>query len=218
LGRVPTDSIGAGWFLSLPAHDLTARPYLMIRRAADLLLSAVIGIPFLALVPLLGLAIKVDSPGPVFFSQFRVGQHGRVFRLVKLRTMVSNAEESGSRWAEPGDDRVTRVGRILRACRLDEVPQVLNVLRGEMSFIGPRPEQPALVRSLEKDLPYYRSRHAVKPGISGWAQVKNGYASSLSATALKLEYDLFYVKHQSLGLDLQIAFHTVFTVLGLRGR
>ena len=217
-GRVPLDAVDAGWFLRLPDRDLMARPYPLIRRAADLVLSAVISVPFVAAIPFIALAIKLDSPGPVFFTQIRVGQHGRLFKLIKLRTMFSDAESQGFRWAEPGDRRVTRVGRVLRSCRLDEVPQVLNVLRGEMSFIGPRPEQPGLVEYLAGVLPHYQTRHAVRPGISGWAQVKGGYASSLSATALKLEYDLYYVRHQSLRLDLQIAFHTLFTVLGLRGR
>jgi exopolysaccharide biosynthesis polyprenyl glycosylphosphotransferase len=217
-GRVPLDAVNAEWFLYLPGHDLMARPYPIIRRAVDLFLSAAISVPFMLLMPFLAFLIKVDSAGPVFFTQYRVGQHGRIFRLIKLRTMIADAEAAGSRWAAPGDSRVTRVGRALRACRIDEVPQVFNVLRGEMSFIGPRPEQPELVSVLERAVPHYQARHSVKPGISGWAQVKNGYASSVSETARKLEYDLYYVKHQSLRLDLQIVFHTLFTVLRLRGR
>jgi exopolysaccharide biosynthesis polyprenyl glycosylphosphotransferase len=218
LGRVPLETVDSGWFLSLPGHSLYARPYLAVRAVADVLLSGLISLPFLVLLPLIAALIKLDSDGPVFFRQRRVGRYGRTFEILKLRTMVDDAERAGHRWAEPADSRVTRMGRLLRATRLDEVPQVLNVLRGDMSFIGPRPERPEFVRDLERELPHYRLRLAVTPGISGWAQVKNGYASSVSESRRKLEYDLYYVKHQSLRLDLQIVFHTVFTVLGLRGR
>jgi exopolysaccharide biosynthesis polyprenyl glycosylphosphotransferase len=217
-GRVPLQWIDREWFLSLPPRDLNARPYLVVRRLADLLLSLLISVPFLLFLPLIALLIKLDSPGPVFFTQSRVGQFGREFRLFKLRTMVTDAESNGHRWAERLDSRVTRVGRILRDARIDEFPQVLNVLRGEMSFIGPRPERPEFVAELESLIPHYRTRLAVKPGISGWAQVKDGYAGSIEDSARKLEFDLFYVKNQCLRLDMQIVFHTLFTVLGLQGR
>jgi lipopolysaccharide/colanic/teichoic acid biosynthesis glycosyltransferase len=132
--------------------------------------------------------------------------------------MRSDAELAGPQWANRDDPRVTRIGRLLRVTRLDELPQAFNVLLGEMSFIGPRPERPEFVSQLEREIPHYRARLAVKPGISGWAQVKGGYAASVGDTVRKLEYDLYYVKYQSLRLDLQIVLHTLFTVLGLRGR
>ena len=137
----------------MPPRDLTKRPYLIVRRLADLILSALISVPFLIVLPVLAVAIRADSRGPVFFTQTRVGQYGRIFRLIKLRTMVLTAEADGSRWAVRSDPRVTRVGRFLRLTRLDEVPQVINVLRGEMSFIGPRPERPEFVAELEGQLP-----------------------------------------------------------------
>ena len=217
-GRVPIDSVDERWFQTLPAHNLSAKPYLAVRRAVDLALSAVLSLPFLLILPLLAAAIKVESPGPVFFRQLRVGQFGNHIHILKLRTMRDDAELTGFRWAERHDPRVTRFGRILRATRLDELPQLINVFRGDMSFIGPRPERPEFVVELERVIPHYRTRLAIKPGISGWAQVQAGYASSISETVRKLEYDLYYVKHRCLRLDLQIALHTFFTVLGLKGR
>jgi lipopolysaccharide/colanic/teichoic acid biosynthesis glycosyltransferase len=217
-GRVPIDWVDDSWFLALPAQGLTTRPYLAVRRLVDIVLAAAIGLPFLIVLPLLAALIRIDSAGPVFFRQRRLGQFGREFDIPKLRSMRSDAELTGHRWAQRDDPRVTRVGRFLRLTRLDEVPQVLNVLTGQMSFIGPRPERPEFVREIEREVPHYRARLAVKPGISGWAQVKSGYAASMADTRRKLEYDLYYVKNQSLGLDLQIVLHTLFTVLGLRGR
>jgi exopolysaccharide biosynthesis polyprenyl glycosylphosphotransferase len=217
-GRVPLEWIDSDWFLTLPPHSSSARTYLVFRHLVDIFLSVLVSVPFLLLLPILAALIKLDSPGRVFFTQWRIGQHGRAFRLFKLRTMRFDAENDGHRWAQRADARVTRVGRFLRLTRMDEIPQVLNVLRGEMSFIGPRPEQPQFVSQLEARVPHYRARLAVKPGITGWAQVKNGYAGSVEDSIHKLEYDLFYVKNQCLRLDMQIVFHTLFTVLGFRGR
>ncbi len=217
-GRVPLHWVDDRWFLSLPTRDLSSRPYLMVRRIADVMLAALLSVLFIVLLPILAVLIKLDSRGPIFFRQSRAGQFGREIGILKLRTMRGDAELAGPQWAHRDDPRVTRVGRVLRATRLDELPQVFNVLFGEMSFIGPRPERPEFVTELEKVIPHYRARLAVKPGISGWAQVKGGYASSVEDTARKLEFDLYYVKYQSLRLDLQIVLHTLFTVLGLRGR
>lgn len=217
-GRVPLSWVDESWFLTLPAATVGSRPYIAFRRLVDTALAGLIGFAFLFVLPFIAAAIKLDSRGPVFFRQRRVGQYGREFSIPKLRSMRSDAELGGHQWAEREDPRVTRVGRFLRLTRLDEVPQVLSVLRGEMSFIGPRPERPEFVAELEHVVPHYRARLAVKPGISGWAQVKGGYAGSIAESARKLEYDLYYVKNQSLRLDLQIILHTLFTVLGLRGR
>lgn len=216
--RVPLDEVDGQWFLDVPESDLWARPYFVIRRLIDLFLSVVISIPFLLLLPILALLIKLDSPGPVFLQQRRVGHFGHEFDLLKLRTMRKDAELDGPRWAVTGDPRVTRVGSFLRRTRFDEVPQVLNVVRGDMSFIGPRPERPEFVRRLEAEIPHYRTRLLVPPGLTGWAQVKGDYAGSVAESQRKLEYDLYYVRNRSVRLDLQIVVGTVFTVLGLRGR
>jgi exopolysaccharide biosynthesis polyprenyl glycosylphosphotransferase len=161
--------------------------------------------------------IQVDSKGGVFYNQDRVGANGRVFRMRKFRTMRIDAEAGGIKWAQVDDPRVTRVGRILRRFRIDELPQLFNVLRGEMGLIGPRPERPAFVRLLSEKLPYYGLRNLVPPGITGWAQVRYPYAASLEEAREKLKYDLYYVKHLSVGLDLRILFHTAKVVLFGRG-
>lgn len=218
MGLVPVDTIDTHWYLSLPDNDLWERPYAVVRRVIDLVLSVVISIPFVTLLPLIALLIKVDSKGPVFHVQRRVGQHGREFDLLKLRTMRADAEAQGAQLAARRDPRVTRMGWLLRASRLDEVPQLLNIARGEMSFIGPRPERPEFIMKLEEEIPRFSARLLVKPGLTGWAQVRGGYASTISEMTRKLEYDLYYIKNRSFRLDLQILASTFTTVLGLRGR
>jgi len=218
MGRVPLDIIDVHWYLELPDSDVWRRPYAVARRLFDLLLAFSIGIPFTILLPFLALAIKLDSPGPVFLVQRRIGENGREFKLDKLRTMTVDAEAGGAQFASRGDPRVTRVGRALRATRLDEFPQLWNIVRGDMSFIGPRPERPEFERELEAKIPHFRSRLLVKPGLTGWAQIKAGYASSIEDMTRKLEYDLFYIKNRSFRLDLQILAGTFGTVFGWRGR
>ena len=218
MGIVPVDSIDTHWYLSLPDNDLWERPYAVVRRLVDLVLSVVISIPFLVLLPVLALLIKLDSAGSVFHIQTRLGQHGREFKLLKLRTMRVDAETMGVQFAERGDPRVTRVGRLLRATRLDEVPQLLNIARGEMSFIGPRPERPEFIHRLEQEIPRFSARLLVKPGLTGWAQVKGGYASTITEMTRKLEYDLYYIKNRSFRLDMQILASTFVAVIGLGGR
>jgi exopolysaccharide biosynthesis polyprenyl glycosylphosphotransferase len=166
------------------------------------------------LILIVALLIKIDSKGPVFFSQERCGQYHRPYRVYKFRSMVENAEqESGPKWAEEDDPRITRVGRFIRKLRIDELPQLWNVLKGDMSFVGPRPERPFFVEQLEKKIPYFRERFVVKPGITGWAQVSYGYAASEEDAIEKLNYDLFYIKNMSILLDLVIIFRTVKIVL-----
>jgi exopolysaccharide biosynthesis polyprenyl glycosylphosphotransferase len=218
MGRVPVDAVDTHWYLSLPDNDLWERPYAVVRRIVDLLLSALISIPFLVLLPFLAILIKLDSPGPVFHVQRRVGRHGKEFDLLKLRTMQHHAEAEGVQFAARSDPRITRVGRILRATRLDEVPQLLNIVRGEMGFIGPRPERPEFMSLLEKQIPRFGARLLVKPGLTGWAQVKGGYASTIPEMTRKLEYDLYYIKNRSFRLDLQILANTFVTVIGFVGR
>lgn len=179
--------------------------------ALGLLLAA----PLLAMA---AIAIRLDSPGPLFYTQERVGQYGRRFRIRKLRTMRVDAEaESGPRWAQPNDPRVTRVGRLLRKFRIDEIPQLLSVLRGEMSLVGPRPERPCFVEELRRAIPWYVAREAVPPGVTGWAQLRYPYGASVEDARAKLEYDLYYVKNGSTFLDLAILFHTVRHVVTGRG-
>jgi len=165
------------------------------------------------LMLLTALAIKIESPGPVLFWQERVGEGGKPFRMVKFRSMCVESEAGGARFAAHGDDRVTRIGRFIRKMRVDELPQYWNILKGEMSLIGPRPEQVSFVRQFEQEIPFYAYRHLVKPGITGWAQVNHGYAASVDETRGKLEHDLYYIKHFSFWLDALIVFGTIRTVL-----
>jgi lipopolysaccharide/colanic/teichoic acid biosynthesis glycosyltransferase len=177
-------------------------------------LLAVVGFALsLPLWPIIAVCIKLADGGPVFYSQDRVGQHGRVFRLYKFRTMIVNAETGKSVWASRNDPRCTRVGRILRKARLDELPQLYNILVGDMSVVGPRPERPSIVLELSKVLPYYELRHVVKPGLTGWAQISYHYGSSIEDARRKLQFDLYYLKWMCLELDIVILFRTVGTFL-----
>jgi exopolysaccharide biosynthesis polyprenyl glycosylphosphotransferase len=170
------------------------------------------------LIPLIAIAIRLDSPGSVFYSQERVGRGGKVFHCHKFRSMFQDAEaDIGPTWAGNDDPRITRVGRFLRVSRLDEIPQLWCVMRGDMAFVGPRPERPEFVDWLKQEIPYYSRRHLVRPGITGWAQVNYKYGNSMEDAKEKLEYDLFYIKNASIGLDLWILAQTVKTVLHLRG-
>ena len=171
------------------------------------------------LMALIAIAVKLNSRGPVLFRQERVGLDARVFVLNKFRSMRHNAEaETGPTWAKEQDSRITSVGWILRKFRLDELPQAFNVLRGEMSFIGPRPERPCFVEMLRKEIPYYDLRHYVKPGVTGWAQVMYSYGASIEDAYKKMQYDLYYVKHLSLWMDILILFKTARVVLFGHGR
>jgi lipopolysaccharide/colanic/teichoic acid biosynthesis glycosyltransferase len=173
----------------------------------------------LLMIPFVWLMHRFSSPGPLFYRQERVGKCGKVFTLIKFRSMVANAEhETGPVWAAHSDKRITGFGRFLRRTRLDEVPQFWNVLKGEMSLIGPRPERPAFVSRLSQDIPFYRARHAVKPGITGWAQVKYRYCASTDEVRVKLQYDLYYIKYQGPRLDLNCLLQTLRVIISSRGR
>jgi sugar transferase (PEP-CTERM system associated) len=189
----------------------------LVKRAADIVFSFV-GL-VLSIVPmaLTAIAVWLESGGPVIYRQERVGQHGRTFTLLKFRSMRLDAEKEKPVWAQAADNRVTRVGRFIRLTRLDELPQFLNVLRGDMSFVGPRPERPYFVEMLAREIPFYHERHAVKPGVTGWAQVKYRYGSSIEDATEKLRYDLYYIKHLSVVFDLTIAFDTVKVILFGKG-
>ncbi len=219
-GRLPVDRACYDLQLLLsPPDSPSARLYAASKRTMDIVLS-VIGLAALAvMLPFIILANAIGSPGPLFYRQERIGKGGRPFTLIKLRSMVPNAEwRTGAVWSGKGDPRITPIGRWLRKSRLDEVPQLINVLRGEMSIVGPRPERPSFVGPLSRTLPLYRARHAVKPGLTGWAQVHYEYGDSVDDAQMKLEYDLYYVKHASLYLDLLTMLHTVRVVLGLKGQ
>lgn len=190
----------------------------VLKRIFDVLFSTIGTIIALPLIPLIALIIKIDSPGPVFFRQVRVGAKEKQFVLYKFRTMRQDAEDNtGAVWAEKNDSRITTIGSFLRKTRLDEIPQLYNVLKGDMSFVGPRPERPEFVGKLKEIIPYYSERHCVKPGITGWAQVKYSYGSSVEDAIEKLRYDLFYIKHISFFVDLLIVLETIQVVLFGRG-
>ncbi len=207
-GRLSVDSLrpSALIFSSGFKQRIVSR---ITKRFVDMLLSAGGLLVLLPLFFLVASLIKVDSPGPVFYRQVRVGLRGRPFLIWKFRSMCQDAEKSGPRWAQVGDPRVSRVGWWLRKTRIDEFPQLINVLKGEMSLVGPRPERPVFVQDLRKAIPYYDLRHTVRPGITGWAQVKFRYGASAEDAHMKLQYDLYYVKRLSLSIDMRILVHTV---------
>lgn len=193
--------------------------HVSVKRWQGLVVSAIALLVFLPVILLLMIVIKLDSPGPVFYRQKRVGLNGKVFHLLKFRSMIEDAEKgSGPVYALESDPRVTRVGSIIRKLRLDEIPQLINVLKGDMDMVGPRPERPFFVRQLQEEIPYYNLRHTVRPGVTGWAQVNYSYGDSIAAGKEKLQYDLYYVKHVSWYLDLLIVFLTIKEVLGGAGR
>ena len=194
-----------------PRED--ARGIAAARRVRDIAGSLVLLMLTLPLLLLVMVAIKLDSPGPVLYRQDRVGLNGRIFRLLKLRSMRIDAETSGPRWAAARDPRVTRVGAFIRACRIDELPQLINVLRGEMSLVGPRPERPHFTAQLRQVLDRYDERTRVLPGITGWAQVRYRYGASVEDARIKLAYDLDYIAHRSLAMDLRILAETILVVL-----
>jgi exopolysaccharide biosynthesis polyprenyl glycosylphosphotransferase len=218
-GRVPVSHLGEMSFVALPANvKATTRTYGLLKRAIDFTLALLVLAVALPLWPLIALAIKLDSPGPVLFTQMRVGRGGKTFRILKFRSMRNDAEAgTGAVWAQSSDARVTRVGRFLRKSRLDEIPQLVNVIKGEMSFVGPRPERPEFDEELEREVPFYRARRAVRPGLTGWAQVNHGYGNTMQDALRKVEYDLYYIKNESLYLDLLILLRTVAVVLKLGG-
>ena len=219
LSRVPVMHLQDGWFVMSQGFNLLHHAIgLKIKRLLDVVVAGA-GLVILAPVMfVVGALVKIDSSGPMIYSQVRTGVNGHTFRLHKFRTMVQDAEKEGAKWANPNDPRITRVGRFLRISRLDEIPQLWNVLRGEMSFIGPRPERPSFNEMLEKEIPYWDLRHMVKPGLTGWAQVMYSYGSSVLDSRMKLEYDLYYIKNYSLFLDLSILLKTLRVVFNLRGR
>jgi sugar transferase (PEP-CTERM system associated) len=216
-GKILIDDLRPSWLIFSDGFRVSRVTRLM-KRTIDLILSLLLAVATLPLMALTALLVWLDDGGPVLYRQERVGENGRTFTLSKFRSMRKDAESGGQPiWAKDGDDRVTRIGRFIRKTRLDELPQLWNVLRGDMSFVGPRPERPFFVEQLSKEIPFYQQRHAVKPGITGWAQVKYRYGSSLEDAMEKLRYDLYYIKHLSVIFDLTIVFDTVKVVLFRKG-
>ena len=215
-GRLPLDGLNPSTLIFSEGFRMSALQQLF-RRLLSFAVSFIALLICLPFIPLIILAVRLSSPGPIFFSQTRVGQRGRLFTAYKFRTMREDAETQGAVWATKNDPRVTPIGRFMRSTRLDEIPQLWNVLYGDMAFVGPRPERPEFVQWLSQEIPFYDVRHMIRPGITGWAQVRYQYGASLEETKRKLEYDLYYVKHQSIGLDLLIMFETIKTIILRRG-
>jgi sugar transferase (PEP-CTERM system associated) len=215
-GKLPLDGLNPSALIFTQGFNVNALQQFG-RRLASFSVSLIGLLICLPLIPFLMLAVRVSSPGPIFFRQTRIGRRGRPFSILKFRTMRQDAEVDGAMWAAKNDPRVTSIGRFMRITRLDEIPQLWNVFRGEMAFVGPRPERPEFVEWLTQEIPFYDLRHMVRPGITGWAQVRYKYGASLEETKQKLEYDLYYVKHLSVGLDLLIMFETIKTIVLGRG-
>lgn len=217
LGQVRLDSLKASWLV----FGEGCRQGLVretVKRLFDVIASGLLLLIALPVIIVTALSIRIEGGGPIFYRQERVGQGGRVFEILKFRSMRNDAERDGKpTWAISNDSRITRIGRFIRRTRIDELPQIINVLRGEMSFVGPRPERPFFVRQLVQEIPFYAARHSVKPGITGWAQVRYPYGASLQDASQKLQFDLYYVKNHSLFLDLLILVETVEVVLWGKG-
>jgi sugar transferase (PEP-CTERM system associated) len=209
-GLHPSSFIYSEGFRVKPSQQIARRIVSTLTAAAGLLL-------FMPFFPFVILMVRLSSPGPIFFRQTRVGLGGKNFSVYKFRTMRTDAEVAGAKWATKNDPRVTSVGRFMRKTRLDEVPQLWNVLRGDMGFVGPRPERPEFVPWLSEQIPYFNLRHMIRPGLTGWAQVRYGYGATLEEAREKLEFDLYYIKHMTLGLDLLIMFETVKTIIRRQG-
>ena len=216
-GKILIDDLKPSWLIFSDGFVIS-RWTRFLKRAIDLVLASVGFVLAAPLTLLTALAVYLDSEGPILYCQDRVGENGRMFTVYKFRSMRVGAEEPGKPvWATDCDDRVTRVGRVIRKTRLDELPQLWNVLRGDMSFVGPRPERPYFVEQLSREIPFYQQRLAVKPGLTGWAQVKYQYGSSVEDAMEKLRYDLYYIKHISVALDLSIVFDTVKVIVFGKG-
>lgn len=213
--KVPVSELNELWFLNNVEYQ-QRRVYEGIKRSIDFLAGGLGLVFFILTFPLISVLVKLSSAGPVFFMQMRVGYDGREFRIIKYRTM--KATQPGNTWTSKDDPRITKIGKILRILRLDELPQCINLLLGEMSLVGPRPEQPHIVEMLRGQIPFYDERHLVKPGLTGWAQINNIYAATLEESREKLQFDLYYIKHRSVFFDLEIILKTIYYVFSFKGR
>ncbi len=216
-GKILVEDVRPSWLIFGDGFRVS-RWTRAVKRTLDVTMAFLMVVAGAPLIALTAVAVWLEDGSPVLYSQERVGEHGRIFRVYKFRSMRKDAERAGTPiWAKADDDRVTRVGRFIRKTRLDELPQLWNVLRGDMSFVGPRPERPFFVEQLAQQIPFYQQRHAVKPGLTGWAQVKYRYGASLEDAIEKLRYDLYYIKHLSLAFDITIIFDTVKVILFRKG-
>jgi sugar transferase (PEP-CTERM system associated) len=216
-GRVDLDTVNPSWLIFSDGFSSGRMFSSAVKRIFDICASLVLLLFTFPIIALFALLVKLDSKGPAFFRQQRVGLYGQSFSLVKLRSMRTDAEKNGAKWAEKDDPRITRIGRFIRKVRIDELPQTWCVLMGHMSFVGPRPEVPKFVEDLEEEIPFYGERHMVKPGITGWAQINYPYGASIEDSRKKLEYDLYYAKNYTPFLDLVILLQTVRVILWPEG-
>jgi sugar transferase (PEP-CTERM system associated) len=216
-GKISVEMLRPSWII-FSGGSKRSRTWFAIRRALNFAIAAVGVVLALPIALLAALAIKLESPGPVFYQQERVGKNGRRFTIIKFRSMRPDAEQSGPQWAAAGDDRTTRIGRFIRKVRIDEIPQFINILRGDMSLIGPRPERPFFVEQLTEQIPFYSQRHIVEPGLTGWAQINYEYGASVEDALEKLQYDLYYIKNASLLFDLWILLQSFKIIIFGRGR
>ncbi|MCF8026227.1 MAG: TIGR03013 family PEP-CTERM/XrtA system glycosyltransferase, partial [Desulfobacteraceae bacterium] len=215
-GKLMVEKMNPSWMLFSDGFYV-GRMTRLIKRIIDISVASCMFLLALPVILLSALIIKLESPGTVFYRQQRVGENGRAFHIVKFRSMYADAEKDGPQWASAKDDRITRFGGLMRKTRIDELPQLLNVIRGDMSFVGPRPERPVFVAELAETIPFYTIRHMIKPGITGWAQIYYPYGASEEDALHKLEYDLYYIKNLSIGMDLATIFQTVKVVLFQKG-
>ena len=217
-GKIPVEYIDHSWFLENLSEN-SQKAYEIIKRLLDTVLAIVGMIVSLPFVPFIMLIVKLETPGPIIFRQIRTGKNGKTFLAMKFRSMVKDAEKDGAQWAIKNDQRITRFGKLMRKTRIDEIPQLINILRGEMSFVGPRPERPEFISILKEKIPFYQERLLVKPGLTGWAQLYGpAYGGSEAESLEKLKYDLYYVKNRSFILDLSIVLKTMRIIFGGRGQ
>jgi sugar transferase (PEP-CTERM system associated) len=216
-GRVDLDTVNPSWLIFSDGFSSSRMLSSAVKRIFDIIASTVLLVLTLPIIVLFAGLVKLDSKGPAFFRQQRIGLYGEPFTLIKLRSMRTDAEKDGAKWAEKNDPRITRLGRFIRKVRIDELPQTWSVLKGEMSFVGPRPEVPSFVESLEEEIPFYGERHMVKPGITGWAQINYPYGASVEDSRCKLEYDLYYAKNYTPFLDFVILLQTLRVILWPEG-
>jgi exopolysaccharide biosynthesis polyprenyl glycosylphosphotransferase len=219
LHRVPIQFVGKDFYKYFPfSRSNENKLYIFFQRTFDIIISVIGLVLGILILPLILVGNLVGNKGPLFYTQERIGRNGKPFRIIKLRTMIVNAEVDGVKWAKKNDKRVTAFGKFLRRSRLDEIPQFFNVLKGDMSIIGPRPERPFFVNELARIIPFYETRHIIKPGLTGWAQVNTRYGGSIDDSLTKLQYDLYYIKHRSVFLDFSISIKTLSTILYYRGQ
>ncbi|MFP4845653.1 exopolysaccharide biosynthesis polyprenyl glycosylphosphotransferase [Winogradskyella sp. PE311] len=219
LHKVPIQFVGKDFYKYFPfSRSNENKLYIFFQRAFDVIIATLGLLVGIILLPFLLIGNTIGNRGPLFYTQERVGRNSETFNIFKLRTMIRNAEKDGVKWAKKDDNRVTSFGKFLRRSRIDEIPQFYNVLKGDMSVIGPRPERPFFVNELSRIIPFYETRHIIKPGLTGWAQVNTRYGSSVDDSLIKLQYDLYYIKHRSVFLDFSISIKTLSTILYYRGQ